>query len=68
MEGTEWLKAKEAAEYLGVSPTTLYRMWKASEGAIPRHYLSLRTFRYKKSELDTYRENHIGIWEAKKGE
>jgi len=68
MESTEWLKAKEAAEYFGVSPSTLYRMWRASKGTMPRHYLSLRTFRYKKSELDKYRETQgIGIWEDKEG-
>ena len=67
MASVEWLKQEEAAEYLGVSVSTLYRMYRASKGGLKRYYLSLRTFRYKKSDLDKYRESQVGVWEENEG-
>lgn len=44
-----FITAKEAAEYLGVSPITLHG-WK-SKGIVPSHRINTR-IRYKISELD----------------
>ena len=50
-----WLKKGEAAKYLGVSPTTLWRM--QNDGCITFH-----NNRAKKSDLD----RAMKIWEGKK--
>jgi len=50
---TEWMTAEQAARYLGCSSVEAFEKIAAREG-IPRHYLSARTPRYSRAELDAW--------------
>ncbi len=51
MENTKFINHKDAAEYLGISPKTLYA--KVSKKEIPAYrFKSCRLFKYKISDLD----------------
>ena len=47
----EWLRAKAASEYCGLSETYLYNL--ASAEAIPTHHAG-RALLFKRSDLDEY--------------
>ena len=48
---TDWLRAKEAAEYLKVTPATIYR-W-CDDGVLPYHELKTGGGRrFKREDLD----------------
>ena len=49
-----WLTAKEAAEYLGVSPASIHNL--VSAGRLPRHGDRGTALRFRRGELDAYAE------------
>jgi hypothetical protein len=53
MQPTEWMTAEQAAKYLGCESVKAFEKIVAREG-IPRHYLSARTPRYNRAELDRW--------------
>jgi len=53
MRSTEWMTAEQAAKYLGCESVKAFEKIAAREG-IPRHYLSERTPRYNRAELDAW--------------
>ena len=53
MQPTEWLTTAQAARHLGCSSVEAFEKIAAREG-IPRHYLSARTPRYNRAELDAW--------------
>ncbi len=50
-ESIEWVSTKDAAEYLGVTLRTLYRL--IDEGAIPAYKIG-RVIRVQKPDLDQF--------------
>lgn len=46
----------EAAKYLGIKPVTL-RKWLKSKPDLPKYHIG-RLWKFKKSELDTWVQNH----------
>lgn len=50
-EGKEWLGAKEAAQMLGITNRTLYRL--LDEGKLPAYQLG-RVFRLRRSDLEAF--------------
>ncbi len=57
----EVMDIRQAAEYLGISPDSLYRY--ASEGTIPAFRLGNR-WRFKKSRLDSWMDEQSGAGES----
>ena len=53
MRATEWMTAKQAAQYLGCESIKAFEKIACREG-IPKHYLSARAPRYNRAELDTW--------------
>jgi hypothetical protein len=53
MRATEWMTAEQAAQYLGCESVKAFEKIAARQG-IPRHYLSARTPRYNRAELDAW--------------
>ena len=53
MRATEWMTGEQAAQYLGCESVKASEKIAAREG-IPRHYLSARTPRYNRAELDAW--------------
>jgi hypothetical protein len=53
IRATEWMTAERAAKYLGCDSVKAFEKIAAREG-IPRHYLSTRTPRYNRAELDRW--------------
>ena len=53
MRVIEWMTAEQAATYLGCESAKAFEKIAAREG-IPRHYLSARTPRYSRAELDAW--------------
>ena len=53
MRTAEWMTAEQAATYLGCESVKAFEKIAAREG-IPRHYLSVRTPRYNRAELDAW--------------
>jgi|SRR5215217_32729 len=50
---TEWMTASQAAKYLGCESVKSFKKIASREG-IPKHFLSARTPRYNRVELDTW--------------
>ena len=48
-----WLGTKEAAEHLGITPRTLYKL--ANEGKLPMYRMG-RVFRLKQDDVDAFIE------------
>jgi excisionase family DNA binding protein len=48
----EYMTAKEAAEYLGVSVNSFRRMWRSR--AIPAHYITPCRAKFKRMDLDEW--------------
>jgi len=48
----EFMTAKEAAEYLGVSVNSFRRMWRSR--AIPAHYITPCRAKFKRMDLDEW--------------
>src|SRR5215213_4954825 len=53
MQASEWMTAEQAARYLGCESIKAFEKIASREG-IPRHYLSERTPRYNRAELDAW--------------
>src|ERR687890_2011269 len=53
MRAAEWMTAEQAAKHLGCESVKAFEKIAAREG-IPKHYLSARTPRYNRTELDTW--------------
>jgi len=53
MRATEWMTAEQAATYLGCESAKAFEKIVARED-IPKHYLSARTPRYNRAELDRW--------------
>src|SRR5215211_4357641 len=53
MRTAEWMTAEQAAKYLGCESVKAFEKIATREG-IPRHYLSERTPRYNRAELDAW--------------
>jgi hypothetical protein len=53
MRPAEWMTAEQAARHLGCRSVEAFEKIAAREG-VPKHYLSMRTPRYNRSELDTW--------------
>src|SRR5919107_1737317 len=53
MRAAEWMTVEQAAKYLGCESVKAFEKIAAREG-IPKHYLSARTPRYNRAELDTW--------------
>ena len=53
MQGAEWMTAEQAATYLGCESVKAFEKIATREG-LPKHYLSARTPRYNRAELDTW--------------
>jgi excisionase family DNA binding protein len=51
---TDWLGTPKAAEYLGISVRTLYRLM--DEGRIPAYEMG-RVYRLKRADLDAFLES-----------
>ena len=52
MTGGPWLRAKQAAEYIGVCQKTLYTMRQEKRG--PPYRVLLNRFEYAKADLDEW--------------
>ncbi len=52
-EQTRWMGTKEAADYLGVTPRTLYRF--VDEGSLPAYKMG-RVLRLKAADVDDFIE------------
>lgn len=50
------LTAREVAEWLGLSPETVLRKWRAGE--IPGYRLGSNVLRFKERELEAWLEEH----------
>lgn len=55
MGETRWLGTKEAAERLGITPRTLYKL--ADEGQLPMYKLG-RVFRLRESDVEAFLESN----------
>lgn len=64
MESREVMNLREASQYLGVSPDTLYRY--ISEDRIPAFKLGNR-WKFKKTILDRWMEKKIGRSGGRRG-
>jgi len=53
MRTAEWMSAKQAAKYLGCESVKAFEKIASREG-LPKHYLSARTPRYNRAELDAW--------------
>jgi hypothetical protein len=53
LQPTEWMTAEQAAKYLGCESVKAFEKI-ASREDIPKHYLSARTPRYNRAELDEW--------------
>jgi hypothetical protein len=53
MRTAEWMTAEQATTYLGCESVKAFEKIAAREG-IPKHYLSARTPRYNRTELDEW--------------
>jgi hypothetical protein len=53
MRTAEWMTAAQASKYLGCESVKAFEKIAAREG-IPKHYLSTRTPRYNRAELDAW--------------
>ncbi len=53
MRPAEWMTAEQAAKHLGCESVKAFEKLAAREG-IPKHYLSARTPRYNRAELDEW--------------
>lgn len=62
MEAKELLSTKEAAEYLGISTSTLYRIFKTSRGKIKRCRIAPKAIKYSKVNLDDYKKSQTEVW------
>jgi hypothetical protein len=49
----EWLTAEQASQHFGYQSVEAFEKIAAREG-IPKHYLSVRTPRYNRAELDAW--------------
>ena len=56
MRSSEWMTAKQAARHLGCESAKAFEKIASREG-IPKHYLSARSPRYNRAELDTWLMN-----------
>ncbi len=53
MRASEWMTAEQATKHLGCESVKAFEKIAAREG-IPKHYLSARTPRYNRAELDRW--------------
>ena len=53
MQPTEWMTAEQAAKHLGCESVKAFEKIAYREG-IPKHYLSYRTYRHNRAELDAW--------------
>lgn len=56
----EFLDLTEVATYLGVSIYTVYRYINDEKNPLPTFYISSKTIRVKKEELDKWLEDYKG--------
>jgi len=59
MRTAKWMTGVQAAQYLGCESVKAFEKIAAREG-IPKHYLSARTPRYNRAELDAWLMNRRG--------
>jgi hypothetical protein len=59
MRVAEWMTAEQASKYLGCTSVRAFEKIAAREG-IPKHYLSARTPRYNRAELDAWLKGRRG--------
>jgi hypothetical protein len=53
IQPTEWMTTEQAARHLGCESVKAFEKIASREG-IPKHYLSARTPRYNRAELDSW--------------
>ena len=61
MRSTEWMTAEQAAKYLGCRSVEAFEKIAAREG-VPKHYLSARTPRFNRGELDDWLMGRPDVW------
>jgi excisionase family DNA binding protein len=52
--GQKWLNAREAADYAGISRTTLYAWIKEGRLPFPNYPLAYRIRKFKKTDIDLW--------------
>jgi hypothetical protein len=53
MKAVEWMTAEQAAQYLGCESVKAFEKIAARE-SVPKHYISARTPRFNRAELDAW--------------